>query len=123
WMPACNATYKLAVRFEGWVGGLGSGDAFYHPFFPRPEPPILPFDSPFFPSFGEGFASAQYWMRRTDRSEPYAYAASPTPALCDARKFGPTAPEDAVVYAYHFDAGLFADYLRDVCIRRGVHHV
>jgi tryptophan 6-halogenase len=29
WMPACNATYKLAIRFENW---RKQGHHFYHPF-------------------------------------------------------------------------------------------
>jgi 2-polyprenyl-6-methoxyphenol hydroxylase-like FAD-dependent oxidoreductase len=30
WMPACNATYKMAIRFVGWRGP--SAQPFYHPF-------------------------------------------------------------------------------------------
>jgi 2-polyprenyl-6-methoxyphenol hydroxylase-like FAD-dependent oxidoreductase len=29
WMPSCNATYKLAIRFKNW---RGDGEHFYHPF-------------------------------------------------------------------------------------------
>ena len=29
WMPSCNATYKLAIRFENWTS---KGGHFYHPF-------------------------------------------------------------------------------------------
>src|SRR6266508_5166072 len=29
WMPACNATYKLGIKFQGW---RSPGHDFYHPF-------------------------------------------------------------------------------------------
>src|SRR5262245_42988328 len=29
WMPSCNATYKMAIRFVDW---RGDGGHFYHPF-------------------------------------------------------------------------------------------
>lgn len=31
WMPACNATYKLGIRFSGWSGREGF-DSYFHPF-------------------------------------------------------------------------------------------
>ncbi len=127
WMARCNATFKLAVRFEDWaVPPSEGGHAYYHPFFPRPEPTISPFAHAFFPAVGEGFSSAQYGMQRAaaDPSYRYAYEASAVPALCDAARFGvPERSEDALSYAYHMDAALLAGYLRELCVERGVTHV
>src|ERR1044072_9907525 len=33
WMPPCNGTYKLAIRFENWRGGTGP---LFHPLHPYP---------------------------------------------------------------------------------------
>jgi hypothetical protein len=126
WMSRCNATFKLAVRFDDWTKPGSRDRHYYHPFFPRPEPIISPFAHPFFPAIGEGFLSAQYGMQRAvrDSNFRYAYAASCVPALCDARKFGtPEANEDALSYAYHMDAALLAAFLCNLCMKRGVKHV
>ena len=37
--------------------------------------------------------------------------------------FGDISEEDESVYAYHFDARLLADYLKEIAIIRGVEHI
>src|SRR3954471_2705443 len=46
WMPACNATYKLGIRFVNW---REPGHDFYHP-FERP-------------STFNGFPLTEWWLR------------------------------------------------------------
>ncbi len=67
WMPACNATYKLAIRFENWTR---EGGYFYHPFERLTSV--------------HGFTMADWWLalgtgRRFDQS------CFVIPALCDGR--------------------------------------
>ena len=57
WMPKCDATYKLAIKFVGWGPGRGH---FYHPFEHCPKV--------------EGFALSDWWLktrRELDRYSPY----------------------------------------------------
>src|SRR3989440_10586711 len=46
WMPACNATYKLGIRFVDW---REPGHDFYHPF---ERPAVV-----------QGFPLAEWWLR------------------------------------------------------------
>src|SRR5215212_2540082 len=66
WMPACNATYKLAVRFEDW---RARGHHFYHPFEKARTV--------------EGFPLTDWWLRGgpSDRFDRDCFV---IPALCDA---------------------------------------
>ncbi|MGC7096210.1 tryptophan halogenase family protein [Amycolatopsis lurida] len=131
WMPACNATYKLAVRFENW---RKPGHHFYHPFEQMPTV--------------DGFALTDWWLRlkpgaRFDR-DCFVMA-----ALCDEERsprfldgslidqeYVEGSGVDAVrttmsehqgktqfPYAYHFEAALLAKYLTGYSTRRGVRHL
>ncbi|XVQ90080.1 tryptophan halogenase family protein [Microbispora siamensis] len=126
WMPACNATYKLAIRFENW---REPGHHFYHPFERL--------------RVADGFTLAEWWQRlgSTGRFDRECFL---TPALCEAKRsprfLDGTLFEDAerdagegratlseqvtqFPYAYHFDAALLADHLMRVGIGRGVTRV
>ncbi|ADU13556.1 tryptophan halogenase family protein [Asticcacaulis excentricus] len=109
-MAHTKATFKLGIEFRNW-GALG--DRYMHPFGP----------------FGHDFGMAafhHYWLR--------AQASGDLTPLSDynlnsvlARRnaFAPPAsdrnsPLSALVYAYHFDAGLYARYLRSYAENFGV---
>jgi len=141
WMPSCNASYKMAIRFVDWRRG---GGHFYHP-FQRYE-------------VVDGFNLGEWWLRLNAEEAragegagdaPFDYACFTVPALCDhlrsprffdGRVFdsrvqsffseaeGPA--NKALVehrvqypYAYHFDAALLADFLRGYAVRRGVEQI
>jgi flavin-dependent dehydrogenase len=128
WMPACNATYKLAIRFENW---REPGHHFYHPFERM--------------RFVDGFSIADWWLK-LGNGRPFDEASFVIPALCDAKR-SPKLPDGELFerslhdggdrtgrstmsqqdtqfpYAYHFDADLLADYLRGVATAKGVRHV
>ncbi|MEP7009456.1 MAG: tryptophan halogenase family protein [Acidobacteriota bacterium] len=132
WMPSCNATYKMAIRFVGW---RADGGHFYHP-FQRYE-------------VVDGFNLGDWWMRLKRHEEPFDYACFPTPALCDAQRsprfldgrvyddhvqdyfLGEVGGHNNIImdhkvqypYAYHFDAGLLAVFLKDFAMARGVHRI
>lgn len=130
WMPACNATYKLAVRFQDW---RRKGHHFYHPFEQMPTV--------------NGFPLTDWWLQDgpTDRFDTDCFVMA---NLCDAGR-SPRFLDGSLIdqgftegakelsgltmsehqgktqfpYAYHFEAALLAKYLTKYSTDRGVHHV
>ncbi len=131
WMPACNATYKLAVRFENW---REPGHHFYHPFEQLGSV--------------DGFPLSDWWLRNpiTDRFDKDCFVMA---SLCDAERSpryldgkpidqgffendgGETSARSTMAeyqgaqfpYAYHFEAHLLAKFLTKYSTQRGVRHV
>ncbi|EWM18622.1 tryptophan halogenase PrnA [Kutzneria sp. 744] len=130
WMPACNATYKLGIRFENW---RHVGHHFYQPF--EQIRPVY------------GFPLTDWWLHDapTDRFDTDCFV---MPNLCEAGRSprhldGTLADEDFVEegdelanrtmsehqgksqfpYAYHFEAALLAKFLTGYAVDRGVEHV
>ncbi|WP_081761942.1 tryptophan halogenase family protein [Saccharomonospora piscinae] len=131
WMPECNATYKLAVRFENW---REPGHHFYHPFEQM--------------SSVDGFPLSDWWLRNptTSRFDKDSFVMT---SLCDAGVSpryldGSLIDQDFVEqerdddsarstiaeyqgaqfpYAYHFEAHLLAKYLTGYATRRGTRHI
>lgn len=131
WMPKCNASYKLAIKFVNWNT---QGGHFYHP-FQRYE-------------MVEGFDIVEWWLKMKRGEEPFDYACFLIPLLCDNKRsprylngevfddkvknlFSKSMPEKNVLadlkvqypYAYHFDANLLARFLKDYAMARGVQQV
>jgi tryptophan 6-halogenase len=131
WMPECNATYKMAIRFEDWTT---PGEYFYHPF---ERSRIV-----------SGAPIAEWWLYRGGTSR-YDQECSVIAALCDAKRAprshdgrlferghvengssseGRAAMDVGVEtrqfpYAYHFDASRLALFLTKYATDLGVHHV
>ena len=129
WMPECDATYKLAIRFENW---RRTGHHFYHPF----ERTRLI----------DGFPMTDWWLQLKP-SERFDLDCYVIPALCDAFKSpryldgnlfeldfqesrdermyrtAPTDQNTQFPYAYHFDATLLAAYLCRYATDRGAHQI
>ena len=110
-IAATEATIKLGIDFVGW----GQPDSRYiHPFG----------------AFGETIASAEFqhgWLRahqagRAGPFQSYSFAVE----AARAGKFAPPQPPEArniasaYDYAYHFDASLYARYLRSYAEARGL---
>jgi tryptophan 6-halogenase len=129
WMPACNATYKLAVRFENW---REPGHHFYHPFEQMRSV--------------DGFPLADWWLHEpvTDRFDKDCFVIASlcdtgrSPRYLDGRMFASDYMEPEAIakstmsehqgktqfpYAYHFEAALLAKYLTGYATQRGVRHV
>jgi len=111
----CNVSFKQGSRFDGWARGApgAEGDRYYHPF-------MLPV------GFGD-VDLVQAWLA-SQPERPFADVVSPSVQVCEsgcAPKQVQTPGFGAVAnYAYHFDAGLFAQMLREHAIGRlGVRHV
>jgi tryptophan halogenase len=111
----CNVSFKQGSRFDGWARGAAGeqGDRYYHPF-------MLP--------VGYGDVDlVQAWLA-TASDRPFADVVSPSVQVCEsgrAPKQVQTPGFGAVAnYAYHFDAGLFAQMLREHAVQRlGVRHL
>jgi hypothetical protein len=113
----CNATFKLGVRFAAWNAMPdGSPRAYVHPFDGVAD---LIWD----------VSPAYHYFRFAGPADPADYVGiySPADALIDARK-GPKRLEQddfesVTNYAYHLDAGLFAQFLKEIALARRVTHV
>ena len=113
WMPACKGTYKLGIRYANWrKSPQEGGDHYYHSFGEMPACKNVPL--------------SHVWMYHRSRGDkqPHDYSCYLSPAICDQCK-SPRFLDGtkAVHYAYHFDALLMADFLRDWCVERGVRHI
>jgi tryptophan halogenase len=132
WMPKCNAAYKLGIKFVNWNAERRH---FYHP-FQRYE-------------VVDGFNSAEWWLKLKRHERPFDYSCFTIPALCDNKKsprfidgtvfddkvrdefepqraFGKNKLADLKIqypYAYHFNASLLANFMRDYAMPRGVKQV
>ena len=111
----CQVSFKQGSRFDSWARGVpgSEGDRYNHPF-------MLP--------VGYGDADlVQAWLA-TQGQRPFADVVSPSVQVCEAGRAPKQVqtPEFAAVanYAYHFDAGLFGQMLREHAVDKlGVHHV
>ncbi len=111
-MRETQATFKLGIAFDGW---RKAGAAYFHPFG----------------NYGadmEGIAFTQYWLRQfkaggsadfgqynVETEAARAGRFGRTPPLAPGPGPGPgpgPAMQPAINYAFHFDAGLYAGFLR-----------
>jgi tryptophan 7-halogenase len=111
-MKATHATFKLGIEFIDWGR---KGDAYIHPFG----------------SHGvdmNGFDFHQYWLRSRADGNPHPIDDYSICAVAARQgRFdlpgGTNSPRAHIRYAYHFDATLYARYLRDYAEQRGVRRV
>jgi flavin-dependent dehydrogenase len=114
WMRGCNAAIKGAVKFINWKSAPGTGetDHFYHPFGLVPNCDNIPL--------------THYWAlkRRSGYELPVDYSCFIEPTLLDAKHAPRTLDGTRVTrYAWHFDAHLVAEYLKNLSVGWGVRHV
>ena len=109
-IKATQGSFKLGIEFVNWGS---AGNRYFHPFGPHGRP----FDT---------VAVHQYWLRARQEGETAGFDEhSMAWALARAGRFTPPSPDQRNVlstfdYAYHFDAGLYARFLRAYCEKRGV---
>ena len=108
-----QATFKLGIEFKDW-GRVG------HRFFHG------------FGGFGPKIrnrSSFMYWLRLSRNGGMPSYEEFSTATLMARQnRFAPPSGDapsahNAYSYAFHFDAGLYAAYLRDYAMRRGVQRI
>jgi hypothetical protein len=115
WMRACNAAFKTSIKFINWQAPAenGKNNHFYHPFGLLPNCENVPL--------------SHYWLMRRNAGnpEPFDYACFKEPPIMDA-KLSPRYLDGrkAANHAWHFDANLVANFLRDFAVgKQGVHHI
>lgn len=113
WMAACDATYKLGIRFTGWSERPGF-ESYFHPF---PGPVDLHTQGGWFHNCmlaRRGFdvpAQPDDWFLAARLAE-----ARMGPHAAPSFPFGPS-------YGYHFDAYKLGGFLREWAVARGVTHL
>ena len=109
-MHATRATFKLGIEFRDWTK---PGHRYFHPFGRYGAP-------------GDGVSFQHRWLRaRLEGREEDFEAYSLNSVVARAGKFefpanDPRSPLSTLGYAYHFDASLYAKYLRVRSEARGV---
>lgn len=105
-----QATFKLGIEFRDWTR---KGHAYFHPFGPHG-------------ASIEGVSFHHYWLRLREQGDTSliddysmaTVAARMGKFAVPPKELPPGVP--GMGYAYHFDAGLYARYLRDYAEARGV---
>lgn len=128
WMPACNASYKLAIKFRDWNAERRH---FYHPF--------QRYD------VVQGHNLAEWWLKLLEKEQRFDEACFVIPAICETQRsprymdgqvydsvFAKQVadnPADPYLlrelkvqypYGYHFDASLIAKFMAKYAQERGV---
>ncbi|WP_375289191.1 tryptophan halogenase family protein [Qipengyuania sp.] len=112
WMAACDATFKLGIRFSGWSERAGF-ESYFHPF---PGPVDLHTE----PGFVRNCALARRGFDVAAHPDPWFLAThladrGKRPHPAESFPFPPS-------YGYHFDAYKLGAFLRDWAVARGVIH-
>jgi len=113
WMPACNATYKTGIRFNGWSTIKGY-ESYFHAF----------------PSSLDIYTQKSFFYNAQLRATGIDLPANPSDFYISAKiseqHKSPLANQNFpfdVDYAYHFDSNLLGKYLKKVAIKQGVNYV
>jgi tryptophan halogenase len=103
-LRATNGTYKLGIRFCDW---RALGQDYFHTFG----------------HFGNLFGSQTLWAqhRRMGLAESLQGQCIPSVMAAKGRFARPADPQH-FTYAYHFDATLYADFVRKLAVQRGARH-
>lgn len=110
-MRRTQGTFKLGIQFDDWVR---DGHSYVHAFGPTGQD-------------WEWLRCHQYWLRANERgrARPFGnYSINASAALQNkfmhARPDMPDSPIGQIAHAFHFDAALYARYLRGLSEQHGV---
>ncbi|MBD3586213.1 tryptophan 7-halogenase [Salinimonas sp. HHU 13199] len=112
WMPRCQATYKVAIQFNGWSPASGNS-SYRHPF-------ISQLDT---------FSERAFYVNSQTRRLGLDVTTRPDAFLFNSylaeHKRSPLTPANfpfRMEYGYHFDAGLLGEFLKEHALSLGVQH-
>jgi tryptophan 7-halogenase len=112
-MRATGATFKLGIEFVDWGA---KGERYFHPFGPHGQD-------------YRGVQFHQFYLREAKRRPlPDIREWSMSGAAAELGRFGRPAPDSPMPlpqlgYAFHFDAGLYGQFLRRHSERKGVQRI
>ena len=107
WMQHCNATYKMGISFEKWTQ---NEDSYFHPFFSSLDMPT----------------ADMYFSAVNKRRAGEACDVNPSHYFTAAQMVNEGITPQAISskakldYAYHFDAGLLGDFLKQYALQKGI---
>ena len=109
-----NGSFKLGVRFLDW-SKRGDGDNFFHPL---DNPPLCGGLTPayHFKKFGAHWLGTSFGENVAPNASIIAAGKGPRPLAAPSYQYD-------VNYAYHVDAGQFAELMRHFATARGVKHI
>lgn len=114
WMPKLGGTYKMGIKYANWkTAPQQGGDHYYHVFGEIPMIDEVPLSSVWIKQFLEGSTTRSF--ADSCFASSVAFDAHLSPRLLDGTK--------VQHYAYHFDAILISQYLRDWGIKRNITHI
>jgi len=112
WMKRVNATYKMGIKFVNWANNPipNKDDYYYHLFGVSPNCDDIPL--------------SHYWNYKRlieGNNNRFDYTCYKEPAIAD-KELSPMTREGKKTanYAWHFDANLVVDYLKELCLDWGV---
>lgn len=111
-----NASFKLGVRYIDWSRGGGvAASQFFHPLN---NPPACGGLHPayHYRRFGPPWLGASFGESVLPNAAVIAAGRGP-------RQIHAPGYSWDINYAYHVDAALFADFMRELCVKRGVEHI
>lgn len=112
-MRATKATYKLGIEFIDWKR---RGHSYFHPFGTfGVNMDALPFHHFWLKRFNEGAGG--------DLSQYSIEAVAAKQCRFGKVNANTNSPLANMSYAYHFDSTLYANFLRDYAVKRGVKHI
>lgn len=113
WMPKCNATYKVGIRFPNWSEAKDH-NSYFHPFFSELD--IKP---------GEPFFHNSKLQRKgiAANAHPDHYFVTAQMARQKSSPISDKYPKLDIDYGYHFDSGLLGEFLKTRAIENGLVHI
>ena len=112
----CNATFKQGIEFINWRDDpkIAGGNSYFHPFGDQ--------------VMVAGKDATWQWLQLSeDQRVAYADQFSVQSEISKAGRapkgFTDKPYDGALAYAYHLDAGMLAQFLKNLCKQRGVRHV
>jgi len=113
WMPACHATYKAGITFDGWSTRPGF-ERYFHPFASTLDNLTMP---QFLHNVHARLAFADV------HAHPDRFFLSKRLAVEGKAPKPPHHFPFDVGYGYHFDSALLGSFLHEQAVQRGVMHV
>ncbi len=113
WMPRCNATYKVNIRFAGWSPQSGIA-SYSHPFVSQVDTLVKK-------AFVVNCLTRRLGLDVHTQPDDFFIN-----GVLAQQQRGPQAPDNfpfVMDYGYHFDSGLLGEYLSEVAVSRGVQHI